>query len=227
MRIVHYCGRNRIGFAYVVDDGRVGLGAVMSGPDRWVIHSPDIIGPLTPPARPVAQHSGQDSAQDPAQVDTQEQAPVITAVTWCWVGAHGGAGTSCLQQVSGIGLDCGTTWPTRTGSSRVLLVGRTNAHGLKAVRRILAGRGPGAAWAVVLVADAPGRLPRPLREQIRVLGGTAPRLVRIGWEPSWRLGEITPSSATAAALRELLGSASSDRTGVGAADNESVKGVTG
>jgi hypothetical protein len=78
-----------------------------------------------------------------------------------------------------------------------MLVARTNAAGMRAVSRALnalrEGRHPRGMRLVglVLVADAPGRLPSPLLRRIRVLRSVAP-VHRVPWIPSWRLGRQPP-----------------------------------
>lgn len=111
-----------------------------------------------------------------------------------WVKAHGGAGVTSLVEVLG-GTDVGARWPdpSRGEPRRVLLVGRTSARGLKSVSRALGtlhdGRAPQGVdlLAVVLVADAPGRLPVGLLRRIRVLRSAA-RVLRVPWIPAWRTG---------------------------------------
>ncbi|MFJ9393546.1 DUF6668 family protein [Streptomyces californicus] len=125
--------------------------------------------------------------------------------------AHGGAGASTLAQLFG-GHDSGLAWPDvaagRPGG--VLLVARTHASGLQAVSRVLnAARQkeipPGVALsAVVLVADAPGRLPRELGRRIKVIGSVVD-VHRVPWVPSWRTGNLSgPLPREVAALRRLV-----------------------
>jgi hypothetical protein len=112
-----------------------------------------------------------------------------------WVAAHGGCGVSTLSSLLG-GMDLGCRWPDRDQAepARVLLVARTHAHGLQAASRTLnamrEGRHPAGMElvGVVLVADAPGALPRSLVNRIRVMRSIAP-VHRIPWVPQWRLGE--------------------------------------
>ena len=82
-------------------------------------------------------------------------------------------------------------------AASVLLVGRTHATGLEAVTHTLDifRRGdapPGLDLdAVVLVADAPGRLPRPLAQHVKAIEA-AIDVYRVPWMPSWRLNDLTP-----------------------------------
>lgn len=133
-----------------------------------------------------------------------------------FVGAHGGAGTSTLAVVYG-GQDCGRDWPGPADPRSVLLVARTHAAGLSAALRTLelVRHGevpPGLVLAaVVLVADAPGRLPRPLAQRVKAVesaAGSTTGVYRVPWVPAWRLGE--PAGAPpreTEALARLTGAA--------------------
>ncbi len=79
----------------------------------------------------------------------------------------------------------------------MLLVARTHAAGLAAVHRAVTDfRHEHPAGldldAVVLVADAPGRLPRPLAQRVKLLEA-AVDVHRVPWVPAWRLGETDGS----------------------------------
>jgi hypothetical protein len=117
-----------------------------------------------------------------------------------WVSAHGGAGTTTLAKALG-GRDMGTRWPdtVRGHPARILLVARTHAAGLQAASRALdalrTGRLPAenTVLALVLVADAPGRLPARLARRVRVLR-SAVDTIRVPWVQAWRLGESTENT---------------------------------
>ena len=133
-----------------------------------------------------------------------------------FVGTHGGAGTSTLATVYG-GHDCGRDWPGPADPRSVLLVARTHAAGLQAALHALEvfRRGeapPGLDLdAVVLVADAPGRLPRPLAQRIRTIE-SAVDVHRVPWVSAWRLGDLTgPPPRETRDLARLTGSASPGR----------------
>ncbi|GIJ75743.1 hypothetical protein SAMN05443287_103630 [Micromonospora phaseoli] len=112
-----------------------------------------------------------------------------------WIGAHGGAGATTLTRLLG-GTDIGCRWPdpALAEPARVMVVGRTNLDGLRAVSRALnalrEGRHPAGMRlvGVVLIADAPGGLPSPLLGRIRLLRSIAP-VYRLPWIPSYRVGE--------------------------------------
>lgn len=42
---------------------------------------------------------------------------------------------------------------------------------------------------LVIIADAPGRLPHPLRTFAKIVSGGFPRTWNLGWIDSWRVGE--------------------------------------
>ncbi|WP_338059271.1 DUF6668 family protein [Streptomyces oceani] len=124
---------------------------------------------------------------------------------------HGGAGASTLAQLVG-GVDIGQRWPVPTQGepTTVLLVARTHAAGLRAISQTLdvLRRGeqpPGVQIAaVILVADAPGRLPRQLNQRIKIIG-SAVAVHRVPWVPAWRTGEVKgPIPREVSALARLV-----------------------
>ncbi|MFJ7331800.1 DUF6668 family protein [Streptomyces sp. NPDC101110] len=128
-----------------------------------------------------------------------------------WVGTHGGAGVSTLAAVYG-GHDSGRSWPGPGHPPSVLLVARTHAAGLDtvagAVELFRRGQAPPGLDldAVVLVADAPGRLPRPLAQRVRALESVID-VYRVPWVPSWRLGEPGRPPRETEHLARLTGAA--------------------
>ncbi|MGW3283883.1 hypothetical protein ACWDR3_04450 [Streptomyces sp. NPDC001002] len=137
-----------------------------------------------------------------------------------WVQAHGGAGATSLVEVLG-GVDVGARWPepAKGEPHRIVLVGRTSARGLRAVSWALGALDEGKAprgldlLAVVLVADAPGRLPLALLRRIRVLRSVA-QVHRVPWIPAWRTGGHP--KAPPRQLVRLAGLVGSERLGQGA-----------
>ncbi|GAA0439029.1 hypothetical protein GCM10010357_70540 [Streptomyces luteireticuli] len=98
------------------------------------------------------------------------------------------------QTVPG-GVDANRAWPALPGGhpARVVLVARSSVHGLtaaqQAARQWAAGAVPGAVLlGLVVVADAPGRLPRPLRDLHRLVTGGVPRTWTVPWWEAWRCG---------------------------------------
>ena len=102
-----------------------------------------------------------------------------------WVtGAHGGSGESRIADLIGGARATGHCWPVLQdgGKPRVLLVCRADMRGLTAARSALTEWVSGAAPAVDLLglavlADAPGKTPKPLRDFTAIVGGGAPRLL--------------------------------------------------
>lgn len=116
-----------------------------------------------------------------------------------WVlGVHGGSGESTLAAW----LDArpaGHAWPiSNEQPAAVLLVARTHARGLLAARRAATEWASGSVRVkvigLVLMADAPGRLPPALRDQIRQLSGAVPATWTISFLPALRT-DATPSAS--------------------------------
>ncbi len=118
-----------------------------------------------------------------------------SAVLW-FVGAHGGSGESTLASLVSEWKPAGHQWPgPKGGPARVVLVARSNMHGLKRAQQAATQWASGLLPHVdlvglVVVADAPGRLPRSLRDFEQVVAGGAPRTWHVPWISSWRLGEV-------------------------------------
>ncbi|GGO94022.1 hypothetical protein GCM10011584_34070 [Nocardioides phosphati] len=139
-----------------------------------------------------------------------------TASVWI-VGAHGGAGETTLADLVEGWEAADHSWPTPSDLSfqcPVLLVARTDSRGLNAARSALRQWASGVLGehvellGLVLVADAPGKLPKPLRHLLEVVSGGAPRLWEIPWVEAWRTGEPLPLSALPKQLRQLVADAS-------------------
>jgi hypothetical protein len=122
-------------------------------------------------------------------------------VSLWWLSAHGGAGETTLASLVDGTRAAGHAWPVAPAGApprHVVLLGRTSLDGLTAVQHALAHWGSGQLAvdlkALVLLADAPGKLPRPLRDFARLLQRAAPGpSCLIPWQPAWRLGEAQPS----------------------------------
>lgn len=118
---------------------------------------------------------------------------------WWWVGCHGGAGVSTLSGMVPGGRDAEREWPMPVDGhfSRVVLVARTNAPGLRAAqaaaRQWASGRVPGVTLlGLVAVADAPGRMPRALNELLRLVGGGVPKVWQVPWIDALRFDKPLP-----------------------------------
>jgi hypothetical protein len=136
-------------------------------------------------------------AEGPANSSGDEPCPVFV------IGTHGGAGTSTVARLLNA-LDSGCAWPEPPFGVRVnvVLTARTNAAGLRAASQALAaycahGYPETARLAgFVLVADAPGRLPKELNRRITILG-SATMVYRLPWVSEWRLSEVAPDPLAA------------------------------
>ncbi|MBG6218736.1 hypothetical protein IWX75_003223 [Arthrobacter sp. CAN_A6] len=122
-----------------------------------------------------------------------------------WLGVHGGAGENTLADLLG-GVPCHHRWPSRSDAdpsvppAEVFLVARQNHRGLEAAK--LAARD----WAagshptinlrgLVVIADAPGKTPRALHNQTRIIAGGVPQTWVLPWIEELRLeGTVDPES---------------------------------
>ena len=156
------------------------------------------------PQPPRGEAAGQGGVVPPAPEDRlprREVAAEERAAVW-WVGAHGGAGESTLEELFSGSRAAEHAWPIRVGHppARVVLVARTNAHGLKAAQRAIrewaAGDVPVGLLGLVLIADAPGRLPHALRQLGDLIAGGVPAVWSLPWIEAWRIGDPPgPSNA--------------------------------
>jgi len=148
--------------------------------------------------------------------DTADRLPrrphTSTASLW-WLGVHGGAGESTLAALAADTRPAHHGWPvvdTPGVASRVALVARTNWVGLTAAQRAATEWASGALGdsiqlvGLVLVPDAPGRLPKPLRDLQQVIAGGVPQVWTLPWVDAWRLGPVDPSAPLSKEFRALL-----------------------
>ncbi|UYY83617.1 hypothetical protein OIT41_19835 (plasmid) [Arthrobacter sp. YA7-1] len=116
-----------------------------------------------------------------------------------WItGAHGGAGESRIADLLPGARVTDHCWPVLQDEStpRVLLVCRADMRGLTAARSALTQWASGAAptldlLGLAVLADAPGKTPKPLRDFAAIVGGGAPRLWTLPWVEAWRHGGST------------------------------------
>jgi hypothetical protein len=138
-------------------------------------------------------------------LEREEQAAV-----W-WLGAHGGAGESTLEELFVGSRAADHSWPL-SGSdldpARVVLVARTHACGLgaaqSAIREWAAGDVEVLLLGLVLMADAPGRLPHGLRQLVDLVGGGVPAVWSLPWIEAWRIGEPPAPHNAPKIVRRLL-----------------------
>ncbi|WP_401000990.1 DUF6668 family protein [Agromyces sp. GXQ0307] len=177
----------------------------------------------TTPAAPVAPATARPEAPRPTAPQPGVPAPDMadrlpqklqhaTATIW-WLGVHGGAGESTLAALGGRTRAAGHAWPmpARRGiANRVVLVARTNHAGLEAAQRAATEWASGELGDVVqlrglvLIADAPGRLPKPLRHLAEVISGGVPRTWRLPWHEPWRLGAPVRLDSAPSDARNIL-----------------------
>ncbi len=192
---------------------------VSGSTNPWVMRDEPAPMPAPPIERP---HPSGPARPQPGAVAPPEQAlptlplgplPAGSAPAWWWLGCHGGAGVTTLARGVAGGADSARRWPAPedpTGRVRVLLVARTHASGLRAAQEAARQWAAGAAPAgvdllgLVLVADAPGRLPRPLRELRRLVAGGLPHVWDVPYVEALRVGEPDPSPSTFARLARDL-----------------------
>jgi len=121
-----------------------------------------------------------------------------------WVGAHGGAGESTLEQLMPGSRAAGHAWPVSPDDSRpsrTALVARTHYSGLTAAQRALrdwaSGSVPTQLEGLVLITDAPGKLPPDLRSLVELVASAAPgQTWQLPWQPDWRIGHVTLDHAS-------------------------------
>jgi hypothetical protein len=132
------------------------------------------------------------------------------AAVW-WLGAHGGAGESTLEQLFSGSRAADHCWPLADpgqAAAHVVLVARTHAHGLKAaqhaIREWAAGDVEVLLLGLVLIADAPGRLPSALRQLAALVAGGVPAVWSVPWIEAWRVGEAPGPQNAPKVVRQLL-----------------------
>lgn len=116
-----------------------------------------------------------------------------------WItGAHGGAGESRIADLFDGARPTSHCWPIlQDGSTpRLLLVCRADMRGLTAAQSALTQWASGAApklelLGLAVLADAPGKTPKALRDFAAIVGGGAPRLWTLPWVEAWRHGDTT------------------------------------
>lgn len=171
--------------------------------------------PLVPATGPLTPQAGVTAP------DLVDQLPMrrhgAPARLWM-VGVHGGAGESTLAALIPGSQAAGHAWPHLQANSyvatRVVLVARSNATGLEAARKAATHWASGALTDItllglVIVADAPGRLPKPLRHLADHVAGASPRTWRMPWVEAWRLGEPITADVAPAEVRRLVAEISS------------------
>lgn len=195
--------------------------------DRGMRSAGAAVVPAPPPrtARPVPLVTATPGLVTAPAVDRQlHSAPAGAAVTGtcALLGVHGGAGVSALLHAglaAAGGVDAQRQWPQ---AGPVLLVARTSTSGLERARdaarqHAAGGTGPQVRLlGLVLVADAPGRLPPRVAALADLVCGAFDRTWQLPWLQEWRVAAadeplpVHPEVARLIAhLRSLTGARSS------------------
>lgn len=120
------------------------------------------------------------------------------------VSAHGGAGTSTWARLLNA-TEVGGRASAPAGGGMFVIVTRGSVAGIAAAKAILHDHAP-SVRAVLLVPAAPGRRPRRLVQELKILRG-AVRVVEVTWRPDFLLRrptEITPDLLPERERRRLL-----------------------
>ena len=157
--------------------------------------------------------SPQPGIPAPDQAHQLPRRTTAAQATLWWVGAHGGAGETTLAALAPDTLAADHGWPipaTPDTTHRVVLVGRSNYTGLVAVQRAAT------EWAantlangvqlagIVLIADAPGRQPKALKDLEQVIAGGVPRAWHLPWVDAWRHRPATATEHLPKEFRSLF-----------------------
>ena len=125
------------------------------------------------------------------------------------VGAHGGAGTSTWSHILGAG-DAGAAWPQHVNPSRsldIVVCCRSTVAGMRAAQDVAiewaAGALPGTLVGLVVGADAPGRLPRELRDQLQITWGAFPHWIFVPWQAQWRFTRENDVDTTSRRIKKI------------------------
>lgn len=173
-------------------------GSPREGLSRAKVHRPRVpksdksvkdayIGPF------VTKVTGPQSDVYPPQQGLGVVVPAIPADLWV-VGAHGGAGESTMAALVEGWAETDHRWPDAPAAACVLTA-RTHARGLLRAQAALqqwASRGcpPVTLHGLILISDAPGPLPKPLRDLAAHVRGGSPRTWTIPWIPELRCDEV-------------------------------------
>ncbi|MEV0801996.1 MULTISPECIES: DUF6668 family protein [unclassified Kribbella] len=173
-------------------------------------------GPHQPPPGPSPQPAGGPSAPQhgvsaPAEDQRLPKFAIPAADTLWWVGVHGGAGETTMSLLLPGSRAANHRWPIPPPPvpTPVVLVARTHGSGLRAAQRAAVEWASGvvqgvAVLGLVLIADAPGRLPRVLDDFADIVGGGVPRVWDIPWIEEWRRGEAPTPENTPDEVFEVL-----------------------
>lgn len=147
----------------------------------------------------------------PAENERLPKFAIPVADTLWWVGVHGGSGETTMSLLLPGTRAAAHRWPIPPPPvpTPVILVARTHGSGLRAAQRAATEWASGvvqgvAVLGLVLIADAPGRLPRVLDDFADIVGGGVPRVWDIPWIEEWRRGEAPTPENTPDEVFEVL-----------------------
>lgn len=122
------------------------------------------------------------------------------------VAAHGGAGTTTWSHILGA-VDCGNVerWVSERepGDITAVLVLRASVEGINTAKSILALHGVDAFAAALVVAASPGKLPRRITSELRILGG-AINIIHAPWVPALLLKRAAHAASSDLPPKELI-----------------------
>lgn len=156
--------------------------------NAWLEAARSIPTPIPPAAVPST--NSQDAASSrPAR-------PVL-------VGAHGGAGATAWAGILDA-TDAGNihTWDGDQKDGAVVLVLRASLDGVTAAKNALATHGADRFAAALVVAAGPGRSPRRINDELRILAGALP-VARTPWVPELLLKRAVNTAPTDLPAKEL------------------------
>jgi Family of unknown function (DUF6668) len=185
----------------------------------WTRQQSPTPGPQQPPpgpsqpadVTPRGPSAPQHGVPAPAEDERLPKFAIPVADTLWWVGVHGGSGETTMSLLLPGTRAANHRWPIPPPPvpTPVILVARTHGSGLRAAQRAAIEWASGvvqgvAVLGLVLIADAPGRLPRVLDDFADIVGGGVPRVWDIPWIEEWRRGEAPTPDNTPDEVFEVL-----------------------
>ncbi|MBG6240204.1 hypothetical protein IWX78_003199 [Mycetocola sp. CAN_C7] len=177
------------------------------------VETAEVLASSTRRAARLAPTSPQPGVPIPDMVDRLPRRAAAWPATVWWLGVHGGAGESTLAGLASGSRPADHAWPIPTANAtahHVVLVARTNYSGLIAAQRAAT------EWAantlphsislagLVLIADTPGRRPKPLRDLEQVIAGGVPQVWHLPWVNAWRFAPASPLDPLPNEFRQLF-----------------------
>ncbi|TCC43382.1 DUF6668 family protein [Kribbella sindirgiensis] len=164
-----------------------------------------------PDITPRGPSAPQHGVPAPAEDQRLPKFAIPAADTLWWVGVHGGSGETTMSVLLPGTRASNHRWPIPPPPvpTPVILVARTHGSGLRAAQRAAIEWASGvvqgvAVLGLVLISDAPGRLPRVLDDFADIVGGGVPRVWDIPWIEEWRRGEAPTPDNTPDEVFEVL-----------------------